>query len=129
MKKIRKRSIVENWTSWIKSFWQSKFKFENINWWNSISNKFNKKNAEDLLELFHACDAINFEMGYQSFAAFNSSSKKYRINIFIVIDNALHDLNIDNMYTSTIICTNESLGEKIATPCLPKLVHVWFWKG
>jgi hypothetical protein len=65
-------------------------------------------------------------MGYQSFAAFNSSSKKYRINIFIVIDNALHDLNIDNMYTSTIICTNESLGEKIATPCLPKLVHVWF---
>jgi hypothetical protein len=69
----------------------------------------------------HACDAINFEIGYQSFATTNSSNKKYRINFFIVIDNALHDLNIDNMYTCTIICTKESLGERSATPCLPKL--------
>jgi hypothetical protein len=44
LKNIRKRSILENWTSWIKSFWQSKFKFEKINWWDSISNKSNKKN-------------------------------------------------------------------------------------
>jgi hypothetical protein len=44
LKNIRKRSILENWTSWIKSFRQSKFKFEKINWWDSISNKSNKKN-------------------------------------------------------------------------------------
>ncbi len=78
-------------------------------------------NAHDLLELLHAYYAINFEIGYQSFATTNSSKKKNRINFFIVIDNALHDLNIDNMHTCTIICTKKSLGEKIATPCLPKL--------
>lgn len=64
---------------------------------------------------------LTLKIGYQSCEATNSSSKKSRINIFIVIDNALHDLNIDNMYTSTIICTNESPCEKISTPCLLKL--------
>jgi hypothetical protein len=37
-------------------------------------------NAHDLLELLRAYDAIDFEIGYKSFATTNSSNKMYRIN-------------------------------------------------